>query len=463
MYIRRLLIYVCLCLPVLCAHAEQVTAVVTSYNSATLEYNGEGMYVTFNNSNHSKGNVTANNVATMELCGLPKGVVTSVEVWVKSNKNSGAGTMTCTVDDEVILTKSGTFAEWYGAYSTDYVPISQQGNWSVSTDACVRLTISATANTIALQQLVVTYEPTDPEPYCVTLVAADQSTLLCESSVAEGVILPAVSDYEQDWVCIGWTTQPVVSALQSPMYYPIGSTYYPQKDLSLYALYTHPTWHILSPVTTLQNGEYALGYRTPEFNFVLQGDWVSKEIAFERTTFQMEGETCQWYVETIPNTLRYAIHFEGDNAYIRHIASNAWLGYGNNATSRQPWKYIQANNGSVLFYTSLSDESYTDPITEEYIEQYYAYALGWKVDNYTGNYSCAYRKIAWKPEASYWLLFPTDQVPTSVHHTYTTEPQGTDITHIVAPLYPAEKRMENGQIIIFRDNQKYTILGHRIE
>lgn len=140
-----------------------VIASVTAYNEAKLTGDvWRRMRVTFDNTSHSSGRISEGNTAVMTLKGVPEGWITNVTVWMRSNKNSGAGSLSVIVGDSSILSMSGTFAEWVGRFADSNQPISTgKKAWKYSGQDIV-LTVVGEVNSLYLDRMEISYSDHQP-------------------------------------------------------------------------------------------------------------------------------------------------------------------------------------------------------------------------------------------------------------------------------------------------------------
>ena len=104
-----------------------------------------------------KGDVTANDTATLVLGHLEGIPINSIEVYVKSNKASGAGTFTVTADGQTVATKSGSFQEWFGGYDNEsYHALSLLNSPQNDVDE-LKISLVGIANSLHIEKYVITY------------------------------------------------------------------------------------------------------------------------------------------------------------------------------------------------------------------------------------------------------------------------------------------------------------------
>ena len=231
----------------------KLTAEVTAWNSAVLSGDVfEGAYAAFLNTSHRKGSVSKGDTATLVINGMYGCKVLGLTAWLKSNKSSGAGSLSVSVDGEECLSLSGSFNKWDGSsgYQTSFVPFAAEGEWLVSDGGQIVLQLVSSANSLHLEKLVVDYEAAEPVAHCVTYVwqTADGqgSATDCELNPGEGVILSGLSEEGVaqigDWQLAGWTTTPLDGGTtfdMPPAYTPVFNRYHALRDITLYPVYRY--------------------------------------------------------------------------------------------------------------------------------------------------------------------------------------------------------------------------------
>lgn len=140
-----------------------VIARVVAYNEAKLTGDTwRRMRVSFDNSSHSGGRISEGHTATMIVRGIPNGWITNVTLWMRSNKNSGAGEISVIMGDTTIMSLNGTYADWVGNYSDSNKPVSTSRQaWEYAGEDIV-LTIVGTTNSLYLDRMEISYSDHQP-------------------------------------------------------------------------------------------------------------------------------------------------------------------------------------------------------------------------------------------------------------------------------------------------------------
>lgn len=115
--------------------------------------------VTYNNS-YGVSQLTNGNSLTLTINNFPK-TISSFILYMKSNaataSKKGAGTITVTVGGSSYYSKTGTFAQIYGSYSTSFVPLNITNSSASKKTGTIVINISCTENSLYLQKVVIDY------------------------------------------------------------------------------------------------------------------------------------------------------------------------------------------------------------------------------------------------------------------------------------------------------------------
>ena len=95
-----------------------ITFTVETKNSVTMTGDGAWPYdiSVIYDCSYQTGHVRAGDVATLTLGNLGGMAIEQIEVYVKSNKDAGAGTFEVQANGETVSTKSGTLKNWVGMF-----------------------------------------------------------------------------------------------------------------------------------------------------------------------------------------------------------------------------------------------------------------------------------------------------------------------------------------------------------
>lgn len=449
--------------------AESFSVIPTSTTEArVVEENAPAtMQVAYQQSGgNGKGWLTQGAQAELVITGIPTGYISEVKVFMHSNTKSGSGTVSLTLDEQTLLAFSGSFADWQKTgYSTTFIPFSAQGQWRVNQQTELHLSIAATANSLYLQQIMVTYTPDPPVPQCATLHWTDGTEgltqQLCEQEAASGILLPELEDTERTiqmgeatYRFVGWTDHPVDDTETMPFVVAAGRRYYiTTPDAQLYALYRLQTEQALVTTNDVVTGEYAMALRATTDMLAVAAGRVSNRLltAAYQPLQRNEDGLVVWSASSVPDEMRYRIEVNGDSLTIYHPATNTYIAYNNSGSlspNRRPWAWQKLGNGTIcIFHNSRSATEGRSVVVKE----------GENATIYWGEGQCM-----WKEADEKLFLFNLDGVSDLVVPTrYTTFPTLTPVpeTETAESSNTYHKEWHNGQIVIRCGNTIYSILG----
>lgn len=464
----KLLILSLVCLFSGAVSASDVVATITSYNAAELTGDGAGyVAVDFINSNHSKGQITANNVAQMTFSGLPKGRLHTIDVFIKSNAKSGKGALSIKLNGEQIAKVEDTaFPNWPGSsgYSTAFIPITFSGNWNMTDESDLVIEISASENSLTWEKTRVLFEAAQPDPYIVTLswLAADGSqhkTEIKESAVGTGVVLPDCEvkslTSDKDWTFVGWSKEEIIDTRSTePNMYSAGSKFYPTANQTLYAVYSDtPDAVSIIQTTDFQTGEYALVMACTGNYYMAYTEVIDKKIYTHKCNVVTAENGYRMTNRYVPVDYRYQVDFEGDSLTIKHIYTGSNIGHSGTklADNKAKWSWRENKNHSLeLSFDGKETESG------------FVGRVLWLSYDDSPYFDVAQLNI--NSEYEYILLFDVSDAPTSEPTAkWTSYPFGWDaIKDPVILDHAATKTLRKGTLYIERDGVIYTIFGNKI-
>ena len=125
------------------------------------------MSATYQNTG-TKGNVTDKDTATLTVSGLDGIVIEKVNVYLNSNKNSGAGILTMEADGKQFYSANGTYKGWFGVYdNTNYHAIGWSGERTVNE---LTIQVVGTTNSLHIEKYEITWRQQTSTAYDVTLM-----------------------------------------------------------------------------------------------------------------------------------------------------------------------------------------------------------------------------------------------------------------------------------------------------
>jgi len=317
---------------------------VDSKNSASGEGTmPEGMQGTYACS-YQKGTVRAGDEAVLCLSKLGGITVEKIEVWLKSNKDAGAGVFEVFAGEKKIGSKEGSLKDWYGSFdNVDYHPVSLLDKAYEGVDV-LTIRLTGTANSLYIWKYVITYSAGAPRT--VTLMRGVQKQgELTETQGGAGVILPESKD-TADWHFIGWSETEFWAITTPPNIYSAGSKYYPSSDCSLWAVYHYDPNGEKVYATDLESGDYL--YVNRDNNTALSGVPNDGKMTSGKVS---PSNPAQVYTITFPDSK--------DTAYIVHKETNTPIGHSGKsmADSSSPWR-VYHNGDETLFYTTINGKNY---------------------------------------------------------------------------------------------------------
>lgn len=139
-------------------HTLNASGVVYTPTSKTTAVASETLgseSVTYNNT-YGTSQLTKNNSLTLTINNFPK-TISSFKLYMKSNGSAGSGTVSVTVGGSSYYSKTGTFAQIYGSYSTSFVPVDITNASASKKTGTIVINISATVNSLFFQKAVIDY------------------------------------------------------------------------------------------------------------------------------------------------------------------------------------------------------------------------------------------------------------------------------------------------------------------
>lgn len=446
---------------------KTVVATVESYQSATLSGDiwSADMNAIYYNDTKSGGRIGADKTATLTITGLPAGTIDGVIIWVHSNATGGAGDVELKVGEESTIVATGDYKDWPGreGYATDFESIKiYNQSISIIDGTSVSLIIKGEKNSLYIKQMSVDYTPAPVVPHDVTLSWVDKSLkrneqVLKELDAKQGVQLMAVPDSCRSiidngftWNFVGWSEDS--KPTEQTCVYGSVDRYYPQRDVTLYAVYSNEKWE-MSQDTTIVSGEYVMALGDVNNTLrVMYGSWQGNEIQLKSIEVEdAKDGLYHFHTNAVPESWRYTIDVQEDSLTIWHKASQTWIGYElppkdkKSSPYKSYWKWIKTAHGSVCLYAY--------PYKDRYCV----------LDGDFSDVPCVkLSHINIRTDCVFWVLFPTENVPTEAQVDWTTFAEQTGWYPVGNEDAKITKVWKDGQIYICKDNHFYTILGERL-
>ena len=325
-----------------------LTAVMTWTVQSKSEVSGEGTWpydieVAYS-CTYQKGDVRQGDTATLTLGNIGGIEVQKVEVWLKSNKNSGAGTMAVRADGQVLAQRSGTLKEWTGHYDNEsYQAVTAwEGNRAIQNELCIQ--VIGTDNSLHIEKFVVTYDAA-PARTITLMNGTDTYATLTETDAGGGIQLPALPDRDE-WLFAGWSEAEIWVAHETPAMHLGNQRYYPSSDQTLWAVWQWKETASDTYVAEWESGVYL--YALKECNLALCGTPSGGKM---NVAAMQPSDPEQWYyIER---------NAAGDSATIMHVSDGVFIGFsGTKIVEKQSfWSVLRVQDRTV-FYTMYNEKSY---------------------------------------------------------------------------------------------------------
>ena len=343
----------------LCILAAVTTFLIESKNSVTTD----GALPTGNPTatyecTYQKGQMTKGHSATLSLSGWQDTEISRIILYMKSNKSSGGGTLSATVDGTAVWNiGAGSFETWTGQYSTSYIPVSQSFTPLLRVmQGDISIRVEATENSLYIERYEIEWKQVEAHPYTVVLIedGVNIYAQLSEPTTGAGIVLPALPD-AGSWYFKGWSETPVYETASAPSLLLPGTRYYPSRDLSLYAVYSDYMSPALEPTqrTDCQSGYYAIAF--PVSEKALTGAFDKAITGIYTTDAPLIRDKNGWHKRLfdITENMIYYVDFLSDTtAQIIHAQTNTYIGYANGkiAQNNALWRYRVAKDSTVALY-----------------------------------------------------------------------------------------------------------------
>jgi uncharacterized protein YjdB len=155
----------------------------------------------------SKCQLTKDHSMTLTLKGWHGYIITGITLSMKSNKSSGAGTLSVVAGSTTIASiEESTFisSNWHGSWSTEYVdvtPTKTKNDYSIKENEYVVITIAATANSLYCASFSITYV-SDILPSSVNINKSSLNLTAGTSETLVATVLPTDTRFSN----VTWST-----------------------------------------------------------------------------------------------------------------------------------------------------------------------------------------------------------------------------------------------------------------
>ena len=285
---------------------------------------------------YQRGQVRAGDEATLSLSGLGGITVQKIEMALRANASSGAGTVLVMADDMQLALKTYTYRT-----VSDAVQVYKGACTDVHT-LVVRLI--GGENSLYVDSYTITYTPV---PVCsVTLMNGNEVyDVLTEENGGQGIILPSVPS-APDWHFVGWSETPFERQTDVPVVKAAYETYAPKEDCTLWAVFQQRPASERVYVFDLQSGDYLYVNRHTD-----------KALAGVPSNGKMVSEEID---ETSANQVFHVeLGTTADTAYITHVQTGTPIGYSGLSlvAKKSPW-LVYHDGEETIFYILVNNNPY---------------------------------------------------------------------------------------------------------
>lgn len=350
-----------------CAHMRFLMLILSAVMTWTVDsksaVSGSGDYpssmqVTYSCS-YQKGTVRKNDEAVLKMSNMLGMKLEKVDVYMRSNKDAGAGVITVKVNGQTVMTKSGSFKDWTGAYdNTAFHPISVLPK-AYSNVNELSVSVKGTENSLYIEKYVIRYEKAAPRQVRL-MNGPDEVTVLTEEKAGDGVLLPNMPDTAY-WRFAGWSEGEFWVVETQPELYSPGR-YFPTQDGVLWAAYRYAPDPEDEYVTDLQSGVYLYVNSQPETWVALAGTPYEGIIDYAPIN---PTDKNQWYQVDFT---------DNGTAFITHVLTGEPIGYSGTQMSNTHSEWQVYHEGAeTIFYAIINNKTYVlwlniyDTVIRDYI------------------------------------------------------------------------------------------------
>lgn len=292
-----------------------------------------GSTCVYEQSGNRSGQMTAGNDLRLTIGGYEGLWLHSITLSMRSNTSAGAGELRLTLGESVLWTISDapfSDASWAGAYSTEWVDLKQRFTWlKVNEGNELNLHIQASQNSLYLQSVAVEYSKPQAEKYKVSFKTYSSVTIppMTEDEENAGVVLPTVPVNAASWQFFGWAHEAIDSSDRMPAVYKPGTTFHPESDCTLHAVYVQKgepqPW---LPTDDLEQDDYMIAIYEPGSSFMLHAIGAVENdmlAAVNQTLYSDENGWVAMPQSALTSDAVYTLGVRNDTLSIRHKATDS--------------------------------------------------------------------------------------------------------------------------------------------
>lgn len=348
-----------------------LTATYTLTSTTTVKQSGtapESSVATYErtSSTGEKGQMTAGNSTRLELRGWDDYIIKEVELQMRSNMKSGAGSLSVVVGmDTLWKIDNQPFSDdvWAGNYSTDWLSIAKSMNTLVEENECIEINISATENSLYINSYTIYYAV--PQCYTVTFHTGLDTCPppLTQSAPDKPLILPAWQD-TAEWYFLGWSEEEVLENQLTMPLLSAGDIYFPRKNTTLWSVYSNQREN--SAISEYISGQYAIAmyneHTDMEEKGILMNGYVQNGVVSTQPVgLQRNSDGVYCIYSTLKENVLYDVQFYKDSTVrIVHHDTKGMIGYKGDKlfTIDTLWQYRVLEDGSLAIYYPYEDYYY---------------------------------------------------------------------------------------------------------
>ena len=312
-----------------------------------------------------KGQMTAGNSTRLELKGWDGCTIKRVELQMRSNTSSGAGSLSLVIGNDTLWQiDNQPFSDksWAGKYTTDWLPITRSMNTIVKENECIEINISATENSLYINSYTIYYAV--PQCYTVTFHTGLDTCPppLTQSAPDKPLILPAWQD-TAEWYFLGWSEEEVLENQLTMPLLSAGDTYFPRKNTTLWSVYSNQREN--SAISEYISGQYAIAMcNMVEGDDMVMDGYVQENgfISTQPVKLMRNHDGAYCIQSMLPEDVFYDVQFYEDSTVrIMHHDTKRMIGYKGEKlfTIDTLWQYrVLEEDGSLAIYYPYDDKYY---------------------------------------------------------------------------------------------------------
>ena len=291
---------------------------------------------------YQKGSVRTGDTATLNLYDLGGIQIDSIVLYLKSNKTAGSGIIRVQADGNQAAERNGSYKDWFGAYSTDYQPLTVLRDYPRSVKN-LTIQVVGTVNSLHIEKYVITYQAA-PAHSVSLMVGNELYNELTEERGGTGVLLPSLPDRDSLQFA-GWSETEFGMVTELPSIHYPGERFYPTADVPLWSVWQYGEPIDMALVTELETGQYL--YVNSQADLALKG-------------IPQDGRMNIDVIDPSAPEQIYQITFlSPDTATIQHVQTGTFIGWqGKNMVAKESRWLVYHEGQETLFYTIISNETY---------------------------------------------------------------------------------------------------------